>query len=130
MSSVIRRIVLHSTIALNGDHTSNSVGIETGNKWVYDDTTVADTAIFGFNHAGSTTNAETAYSPKSSNNVTDAPVGDSGTTQWMGAPGNNPVRIIPGDGFCIYRYRQRLASKEWRPAHWQGSCFRALQHLL
>ena len=78
-------IVLHSTI-VNLDHTSNSVGIETGNKWVYDDTTVADTAIFGFSHAGSTTNAETAYSPKSSNNVTDAPIGDSGTTQWMGAP--------------------------------------------
>ncbi len=88
-------IVLHSTI-VNLDHTSNSVGIETGNKWVYDDTTVADTAIFGFSHAGSTTNAETAYSPKSSNNVTDAPIGDSGTTQWMGVPGNYPVRIIPG----------------------------------
>jgi hypothetical protein len=88
-------IVLHSTI-VNLDHTANSVGIETGNKWVYDDTSVADTAIFGFTHAGSTTNAETAYSPKSSNNVTDAPVGDSGTTQWMGAPGNFPVRIIPG----------------------------------
>ena len=128
-------IVLHSTI-VNLDHTSNSVGIETGNKWVYHDTTVADTAIFGFSHAGATTNAKTPYSPKSSNNVTDAPIGDSGNTTVDGRAGKLPgqdhswhsLRCL--DGFCICQSRQRLASKDWRPAHWQGICFRALQHLL
>jgi hypothetical protein len=91
-------IVLHATI-VNPDRSSNSVGVETGNKWVYDDTTIADTAIFGFPHAGSSTNAETSFSPKSSSNMTDAPVDDSGTTQWMGTPGNYPVKIIPGTAY-------------------------------
>ena len=87
--------VLHDTI-INAEGTGD-VGIETGNRWVFRDTAVADTAIFGFAHAGAAGNNGTAFDPTSSNNVTDAPSGDSGTTTWMGStPPNAPVVTIPG----------------------------------
>lgn len=87
--------VLHDTI-VNAEGTGD-VGIETGNRWVFRDTAVADTAIFGFAHAGAAGNNQTAFDPTSSNNVTDAPSGDSGTTTWMGStPPNAPIVIIPG----------------------------------
>ncbi|MGH7120213.1 MAG: hypothetical protein ACREFP_14695 [Acetobacteraceae bacterium] len=90
-------IVLHDTI-VSLDHFSDSVGIETGNKWVYHNTIVADTAIFGFKHAGASENSGTSFSSESANNATDAPPRDSGDVPWMWLhpPGAYPVRTIPG----------------------------------
>jgi hypothetical protein len=103
--------VLHTTIA-GPDRIANSVGIETGNKWVFDDTTVADTAIFGFMHAGSTGNAETSFSARSGNNVTDSPVGDSGMANWVGKTGAFPVKAIPNT-----TYGASMASAFVDPGH-------------
>ena len=108
-------IVLHDTI-INLERPADSVGIETSNKWVYDNTVVADTAIFGFTHAGAAGNAKTSFSSESSNNVTDAPVGNSGNTNFMGNPGPYPVATIPGT-----TYGTSMASafvdpgSDWRP---------------
>jgi hypothetical protein len=88
-------IVLHDTI-VNPDHVVNSTGIETSNKWVYNDTIVVGTAIFGFKHAGASGNSRTSFASQSSNNITDAPGSDSGGAPRVGAAGNYSVDKIPG----------------------------------
>lgn len=91
--------ILHSTL-VNPAGTGD-VGVETGNRWVFNDTTVADTAIFGFAHAGAGNEEPgTGFSPTSANNVTDAPVGDSGLTTWAGTtPPAATVVAIPGTAY-------------------------------
>jgi hypothetical protein len=84
------------TTIVNASLMANSVGIETGDKWVYNDTIVTYTAIFGFTHAGASGNSSTSFAARSFDNVTDAPTDDSGNATWMGVPGNYPVDMIPG----------------------------------
>jgi hypothetical protein len=93
--------VLHSTI-VTLDHAANSVGIETGNKWIFNNTTVSNTAIFGFTHAVGHLQAGTAWSPNSSNNMTDAPAGDSGMVPWpYGNPTQTTVDLLPGTSYGV-----------------------------
>jgi hypothetical protein len=88
--------VLHSTI-VNPDHTAHSIGIETYNKWVFDDTTVSSTAIFGFTHTAGHYEVGTSWSPRSSNNMTDTAAGDSGTEPWPYNPSiPSTVDRLPG----------------------------------
>lgn len=89
--------VLHSTVV--DPERAGDVGVETGNKWVFNNTTVSNSAIFGFAHAGAAGNPETAFSSQSSNNVTDAPSGDSGSTTWMGSKSSALVVDIPNTNY-------------------------------
>jgi hypothetical protein len=110
--------VLHSTI-VTPDRASNSVGIVVGNKWVFDDTTVSNTAIFGFSHAVGHLGEGTSWSPKSSNNMTDAPAGDSGKAAWAfnARPEVSTVDLLPGTAYGV-----SIASafvqpgRDWRPS--------------
>ena len=101
--------ILHSTI-VTPDHIANSIGIEIGNKWVFNDTTVSNTAIFGFAHAVGHLEEGTSWSPKSSNNMTDAPVGDSGKGPWVGYARSKHDRPPSG------HYLWRLGCECLRPA--------------
>lgn len=97
--------VLHSTI-VNPDHIAGSVGIETFNKWVFPNTTVSNTAIFGFTHAVAHDEHNTSWSPQSSHNATDAPSGDAGTGPWpYGKPHNErrvaTVDVLPGTMYGV-----------------------------
>jgi hypothetical protein len=92
-------VVLHSTV-VNINHVANSVGIETGNTWSFTPTTISNTAIFGFTHASAFLLPGTVNSPQSSNNMTDAPVGDSGTTTWVGER-SATVNAIPGTVYGV-----------------------------
>ncbi len=85
---------LYDTI-VNLDGTG-SVGIETGNKWVFHDTTVANTAIFGFAHAGAHNETGTAFNAQCAHNVTDAPMSDSGSAVWINGSTPTTVDVIPG----------------------------------
>jgi hypothetical protein len=88
--------LVHSTV-VGPDHIANSVGVETFNRWVYFDTMVSNTAIFGFTHAVSHAEVNTAWSTQSSNNLTDAPKGDAGEGPWpYGSSGTSPVDVLPG----------------------------------
>jgi hypothetical protein len=110
--------VLHSTI-VTPDRVTNSVGIVVGNKWVFDDTTVSNTAIFGFSHAVGHLSEGTSWSPKSSNNTTDAPADDSGKAAWAfdSRPGVSTVDHLPGAAYGV-----PIASafvqpgRDWRPS--------------
>jgi hypothetical protein len=110
--------VLHSTI-VTPDRVTNSVGIVVGNKWVFDDTTVSNTAIFGFSHAVGHLSEGTSWSPKSSNNTTDAPADDSGKAAWAfdSRPGVSTVDHLPGTAYGV-----PIASafvqpgRDWRPS--------------
>ncbi len=108
--------VLHSTI-VNPGRTPGSVGIETFNRWVYPDTTVSNTAIFGFAHAVGHDEAHTSWSVRSSHNITDAPAGDSGMgPSTSGARMPARVDILPG---TIYGAAMDSAfvrpGSDWRP---------------
>ncbi|MGH7069970.1 MAG: hypothetical protein ACREFO_08130 [Acetobacteraceae bacterium] len=88
--------VLHSTIVAP-DRKAGTVGIETFATWVFPDTTVSNTAIFGFAHAAAHEEAHTSWSAQSSHNITDAPVGDSGTAiSAYGASMPATVDRLPG----------------------------------
>lgn len=92
-------VLLHDTI-IQADHLANSIGVHTDNQWDYENTIVADTAIFGFAHAGAAGNVNTSFSTRSANNVTDAVVGDSGTTPPIpNGPGAFLVNTIPGTNY-------------------------------
>lgn len=107
--------VLNSTI-INADGTGD-VAIETGNRWVYRDTVVAGTAIFGFKHAGAAGgDYPPAFDPTSSHNVTDAPVGDSGLAVWAGSlPPGMPVATIPGTTYGSSFGAAFMAAGDYRP---------------
>ena len=93
--------VLNSTI-VTPDRIASSVGIETFNKWVYDNTTVSNTAIFGFAHAVAHDERDTSWSPQSSHNATDAPSGDAGTGPWpYGDRGAATVDVLPGTMYGV-----------------------------
>jgi hypothetical protein len=88
--------VLHSTI-VNAARVKNSVGIATGTTWVFDYTTVSNTAIFGFTHAVGHYSPDTFWSARTSNNTTDAPAGDSGNGPWPYSRGTiSTVDLLPG----------------------------------
>jgi hypothetical protein len=81
-------------------------GVGTANTWNLQPTTVANSTIFGFAHAGTNVQYDGRVPPfsnttgpggggRSSANYTDAPVGDSGTANWLGYT-NAPVVPIPG----------------------------------
>jgi hypothetical protein len=93
--------VLHSTI-VTPDRIEGSVGIETVNRWVYHDTTVSNTAIFGFAHAVAHDEPNTSWSPQSSHNATDSPSGDAGTGPWpYGDRGTATVDVLPGTMYGV-----------------------------
>ena len=112
--------ILHSTI-VNPDQTANSVGIETLHKWVYPDTTVSNTAIFGFTHAAAHDQGVTPWSPQSSNNMTDAPAGNSGTGPWpyvqgYSVPGTT-IDLLPGTTYGVsMRSAFVKPGSDWRPS--------------
>ncbi|MGH7117641.1 MAG: hypothetical protein ACREFP_01355, partial [Acetobacteraceae bacterium] len=123
--------VLHTTI-VHPDRTAGSIGIETFNRWVYPDTVVSNTAIFGFSHAVAHDEAHTSWSERSSHNITDAPSGDSGTggsTAGVGMPAT--VDTLPGtiygavmaDAFVRPGSDWRLSSHS--PLRGTGSAFGA-----
>ena len=92
--------VLHSTI-VNADHVPGSVGVKTIAKWVFNDSTVANTAIFGFAH-GVAHGKNTSWSPKSSHNATDAPSDDAGTGPWpYGESKTSIVDVLPGTSYNV-----------------------------
>lgn len=78
--------VVHSTI-VNHDHVAGIIGIETFDKRLHN-TTVSNTAVFGFAHAMAFAHEVghnkryRSCSPQSSHNATDAPSGDPGTGHW------------------------------------------------
>ena len=115
--------ILHSTI-VTPDHRTNSVGIAVGNKWIFNDTTVSNTAIFGFPHAVGHHSEGTSWSPKSSNNMTDAHAGDSGRAHGQTRPEGITVDVLPGTTYGV-----PIASafvqpgRDWRPSG--GSPLRA-----
>lgn len=105
---------LHNTI-VNPEGTGLAA-IETGARWIFNDTTVADTAIFGFAHAGAFLEAGTAFSPTSANNVTDAPIGDSGVTEWNGStPADGTVAVIPGTVYGSSLVAAFMGAGDYRP---------------
>jgi hypothetical protein len=107
---------LHNTI-ISPDGTGLGA-IETGHRWYFNDTVVADTAIFGFAHAGATgdTSGGTAFDPTSANNATDAPVRDAGITVWAGnSPPGGPVVAIPGAVYGLSLAAAFMASGDYRP---------------
>ena len=110
--------VLHSTI-VTPDRATNSVGIVVGNKWVFDDTTVSNTAIFGFSHAVGHLGEGTSWSPKSSNNMTDAPAGDSGKAAWAfdSRPEVSMVDLLPGTTYGVSTASAFVQpGRDWRPS--------------
>jgi hypothetical protein len=109
--------ILHSTI-VNPDHPPNSVGIVVGNNWVFNDSTVSNTAIFGFTHAASHLEVKTSWSPQSSNNMTDAPAGDAGTGPWAyGSPGTSMVDHLPGTTYGVSMASAFVKpGSDWRPS--------------
>ena len=123
--------VLHSTV-VHLNRTANSVGIETFNKWVYNNSTVSNTAIFGFAHAVAHDESHTSWSHRSSHNITDAPLNDSGTGPRPYGNTNPPsatVDILPG---TIYGASMEAAfvrpGSDWRlsphsPLRGAGSAF-------
>lgn len=108
--------ILHSTI-VNPNRTVNSVGITTFSRWVYNDTTVSNTAIFGFAHAAAHVNVGTSWSLQSSNNVTDAPMGDSGRGPWpYGGSATSTVDILPGTVYGALMASAFVKPRtDWRP---------------
>jgi hypothetical protein len=109
--------ILHSTI-VNPDHPPNSVGVTVGNTWIFNDSTVSNTAIFGFTHAASHLQEKTSWSPQSSNNMTDAPAGDAGTGPWAyGTPGTTTVDQLPGTTYGVSMSSAFVKSgSDWRPS--------------
>lgn len=123
--------LLHSTV-VNPDRIANSVGIETFFKWVYDDTTVSNAAIFGFAHAVAHDEAKTSWSPRSSNNITDAPPNDSGTGHSPYSNSAAPaatVDLLPGTTYGASMAAAFAATgRDWRlsaasPLRGAGSAF-------
>ncbi len=108
--------ILYSTIVTT-DHRTSSVGIAMGNKWVFNDTTVSNTAIFGFSHAAGHNSEGTFWSAQSSHNVTDAQVGDSGKGPWPDRPEGIMIDVLPATIYGV-----PLASafvqpgRDWRPS--------------
>ena len=92
---------------------------ETGNQWVYENTIVADTAIFGFAHAGAAANTVTSFSARSANNVTDAPVGDAGRTiPIANGPAVYLINTIPGTIYGASAAAAVVAPRsDWRAKH-------------
>jgi hypothetical protein len=106
--------IIHDTI-VNVEGTGLA-GIETGNKWVFDNTTVSNTAVFGFAHAGAVLDKTTGFNAASANNVTDAPVGDSGITEWNGStPADGTVVVIPGTIYGSSSAAAFMAPSDYRP---------------
>jgi hypothetical protein len=121
--------VLHSTI-VTADHTPDSVGIETDFKWFFDNTTVSNTAIFGFTHAAGHYQGNTFWSSQTSNNMTDAPPNDSGTIPWpYGGPRPSTIDVLPGTTYGVTMERAFIKpGSDWRPSsasplHGAGSAF-------
>jgi hypothetical protein len=109
--------VLHSTI-VNVSRIKNSVGIATGTTWVFDHTTVSNTAIFGFTHAAGHYGPDTFWSARTSNNMTDAPAGDSSNGPWPFGRGTiSTVDLLPG---AVYGVPMADAfvrpGSDWRPS--------------
>lgn len=124
--------VLHTTV-VSRDRIADSVGIVTFYKWSYDDTVVSNSAIFGFMHAVSHDEGGPVWSQQSSNNVTDAPVGDTGQGLWPGGPrgATSTVDHLPGTvyGAAMSRAFVRPGT-DWRlsdssPLRGAGSAFGA-----
>lgn len=107
-------ILLHDTIVHSGGE--GNVAVVTWNKWVFDNTVVTDTAMFGFRHAGAGVEKGTSFSTRSTANVTDAPVGDSGRAHWSNGSAIATVSVIPGT-----QYGSSVAAAfvepdhDWRP---------------
>lgn len=97
--------IVHDTIVSPGK--TGAVCLQLNNQWVFNPTVVSDTACLGFSHmAAYNTSAfgGTAWASTSLHNVTDAPVGDSGTTTWYGqGPGGTgaTVNTVPGTTYGI-----------------------------
>ena len=110
-------IVLHSTI-VNPDRTAGSVGVETGTKWYFDDSTISNTAIFGFTHAAAHLSAGTSWSSRSSNNVTDATPDGAGTrVDWVDRPSGSTVDRLPNTNYRVSAKDAFVAfGKDWRLA--------------
>ena len=102
-------LLTHSTIVAP-DQPANSIAVYTWNVWVYDNTTVFNSALFGFSHAGGFQWAGTGWSTASAGNVTDAPVGDSGSV------GGTTVSIIPGTTYGSSMAAAFISpGTDWRP---------------
>ena len=106
--------LLHSSV-VTPDHVENSIGVLTFFKWVYHGTVVSNTAIFGFIHVAAHGEGGAPWSPRSSNNVTDALVGDAGTIPSPFGRGMVTFDILPGTtyGVPIARPFVRLG-RDWR----------------
>jgi hypothetical protein len=124
-------ILLHDTIVSADGR--GLAGVEIGNKWVFKDTIVADTAIFGFAHAGAHLETGTPFNSRSSHNVTDAPVGDSGTALWVDGKKTTTVDTIPGTtygipaGVAFVHWRSDLRPKPHGPLVGAGAPFGTFQ---
>ena len=111
-----REFIQHSTIVTT-DHRTSSVGIDTGDKWIFNDTTVSNTAIFGFSHAGGHSSEGTFGSPQSSHNMTDARVGDSGKGAWPDRPDESIIDVLPGTMYGVSIANAFVQpSRDWRPS--------------
>jgi len=110
-------ISLHSTI-VNPDHPTNSLGIAVGNKWASNDTTISNTAVFGFTRIVGHILPGTSWSPQFSNNMTDAPAGDAGTGPWAyGSPGTSMVDHLPGTTYGVSMAGAFVKpDSDWRPS--------------
>ena len=89
--------VVWDTIVSSG--VLGSIGVATEYNWpaaFANPTAVVDSAIFGFSHAGAVEQSPYTFATYSANNITDAPIGDSGTGNGFGGTGNYTVATIPG----------------------------------
>lgn len=123
--------LVHSTV-VNPNHMAGSVGVETFNKWVYNDTTVSNSAIFGFAHAVAHDEVGTSWSTRSSSNATDVPAGDSGKGPWPYSNDNKQMSTVdnlPGTVYGVPMAKVFVnADNDWRltsasPLRGTGSAF-------